>query len=276
MYIDFHTHGKLAKKLPFSQAYTDWLFCEAKKAGLDAICLTEHFNTLQFDDLYNYVFSRGDIDGDSVVLENGLRIFPGMETDIAQGGHILCIGPVPAILELNHQLEPFKSKDNFLPFTQLMELFVQYPVIIGAGHPFRDGSHIPELTANELSHLHFLDMNGKDIALNKETIQNKTTQLAAKLGIPVVAGSDTHQAVQYGCITNCFYNGASTVHDLYEQMLNKNYSIEIMQEAAFHVQTANLLKRSLKEIYALGGDYVSVLTSETDSFAKTVSNDCCL
>lgn len=32
MYLDFHTHGKLAKKLPFSTAYTDWLFGEAKGA----------------------------------------------------------------------------------------------------------------------------------------------------------------------------------------------------------------------------------------------------
>ena len=46
MYIDFLTHGKLAKKLPFSKEYTDWLLREAKEAGLDAICLTEHFNTL--------------------------------------------------------------------------------------------------------------------------------------------------------------------------------------------------------------------------------------
>ena len=55
MKIDFHTHGKLAKKLPFSTAYTDWLFGEARRAGLDALCLTEHFNTLQFDELYGYL-----------------------------------------------------------------------------------------------------------------------------------------------------------------------------------------------------------------------------
>ena len=40
MYLDFHTHGKLAKKLPFSQEYTHWLFGEARSAGLDALCLT--------------------------------------------------------------------------------------------------------------------------------------------------------------------------------------------------------------------------------------------
>ena len=41
MFIDFHTHGKLAKKLPFSTEYTDWLMEEAGRAGLDAICLTD-------------------------------------------------------------------------------------------------------------------------------------------------------------------------------------------------------------------------------------------
>ena len=51
MKIDFHTHGKLAKKLPFSTDYTDWLFDQAKRSGLDALCLTEHFNTLQFDEI---------------------------------------------------------------------------------------------------------------------------------------------------------------------------------------------------------------------------------
>ena len=76
MYMDFHTHGKLAKKLPFSTVYTDWLFREAKDAGLDALCLTEHFNTLQFEDLYRYILSAGERVGDSIVLENGLRVFP--------------------------------------------------------------------------------------------------------------------------------------------------------------------------------------------------------
>ena len=67
MYLDFHTHGKLAKKLPFSTAYTDWLFGEAKEAGLDALCLTEHFNTLQFDELYGYLMKTCDREGDTLV-----------------------------------------------------------------------------------------------------------------------------------------------------------------------------------------------------------------
>ena len=103
MYIDFHTHGKLAKRLPFSTAYTDWLFGEAKGAGLDALCLTEHFNTLQFDQVYGYLLDKYDREGDTLVTEQGLRIFAGMETDIAEGGHILCVGIPEEILVENKE-----------------------------------------------------------------------------------------------------------------------------------------------------------------------------
>ena len=72
MRLDFHTHGKLAKKLPFSTAYTDWLFGEARQAGLDALCLTEHFNTLQFADVYGYIASVSRRIGDTLELENGI------------------------------------------------------------------------------------------------------------------------------------------------------------------------------------------------------------
>lgn len=115
MRLDFHTHGKLAKKLPFSTVYTDWLFGEAKSAGLDALCLTEHFNTLQFAELYGYLASVSRRVGDALELENSLRVFPGMETDVAEGGHILSIGPLEAILELNRRLEPIRKRESFYP-----------------------------------------------------------------------------------------------------------------------------------------------------------------
>ncbi|HIQ98063.1 MAG TPA: hypothetical protein IAB23_00010 [Candidatus Scybalocola faecavium] len=261
MYIDFHTHGKLAKKLPFSTVYTDWLFSEAKGAGLDALCLTEHFNTLQFEDLYRYLLDSGDLQGDAIILKNGLKIFPGMETDIKEGGHILSIGPAEAILELNARLKPYMKKDSFLPFARLMDLFDEYPVIVGGGHPFREGGHIPQLPKEQLKRLHFLDLNGKDVAYDCEGTQEKTRALGNTLGIPVVAGSDTHQAVQYGCIKNNFEKDCFDVKTLYGEMLQGNYNIEILPEVAFHVRTAGLLKRSLKEIHALGGDYVSVLVA---------------
>lgn len=263
MFIDFHTHGKLAKKLPFSTEYTDWLLKEAGSAGLDAICLTEHFNTLQFDELYGYLLKTCKREGDTLITNEGLRIFAGMETDIAEGGHILSIGTPETILELNARLEPYKEKEKFLPFKKLMDLFEEYPIIVGAAHPYRDGGHVPELPVEQLKRLHFLDLNGKDVAQDREYFEEKTNALAKKLGIPMVSGSDTHQAVQYGCIRTDFTKSVKTVEQLYEEMKNGNYEIVVSSNAAFQVKTACLLKKALKEIHALGGDYVSVLTSKT-------------
>ncbi len=260
MYIDFHTHGKLAKYLPFSTKYTDWLLKEAKDAGLDAICLTEHFNTQQFDMLYAYIASRGTGQGDAYVFD-GLKVFPGMETDIAEGGHVLTIGPMEAIRELNRRLEPYKTKGAFLPAAGLMRLFEEYPVLIGAGHPFREEGHIPNLPAELLECFDFLDLNGKDVALDRQRTEDLTYGLGERLHKPVVAGSDTHQAVQYGCIRTHFEREFSTFSQLREEMNAGRYSVCIHPEAAFKVKTAALLKRSLKEIHALGGDYVSVLLS---------------
>lgn len=262
MFIDFHTHGKLAKKLPFSTEYTDWLLKEAKAAGLDAICLTEHFNTLQFDELYEYLIKNCERDGDTLCTKDGLHIFAGMETDISESGHVLSIGAPEVILELNARMESYKNRGEFLPFEKLMDLLEQYPVITGAGHPFREGGQIPNLPLEQLRRLHFLDLNGKDVALNRKYFEEKTKELAEKLEIPMVSGSDTHQALQYGCIRTNMYKTVTEVEELYKEIKQKNYGIVVSSNAAFQVKTAGLLKRTLKEIHGLGGNYVSVLTSE--------------
>lgn len=264
MYIDFHTHGKLAKKLPFSADYTHWLFSEAKAAGLDALCLTEHFNTLGFSELYRYIEKHAEKDGETLIFD-GLRIFPGMETDIAEGGHILSVGSMETILELNERLEPWKERGKFLSFEQLMDLFEQYPVIVGGGHPFREGGSIPKLPKEQLKRLDFFDLNGKDVACDLQKTKFRTKQLGDEIGIPVVGGSDTHQAVQYGCIRTAFEKTCTNVVELYEEMKNYRYDVVISDQASFQVKTAGFMKRALKEIYSLGGDYVSVLLADGEN-----------
>lgn len=259
MKLDFHTHGKLAKRLPFSTQYTDWLFGEAKAAGLDALCLTEHFNTLQFDELYGYLLHKSKREGDTLLLENGLRIFPGMETDIAEGGHILSLGSSEAILELNQRLAPHKQPGHFLPFEKLLDLFQEYNILVGAAHPYREGGHIPELPQEQLERLDFLDLNGKDVAKDRKRAEKLTQALGERLHKPVVSGSDTHQAVQYGCIWTEFAENSITLDGLCRQISKGAYRIVVSPQAAFQVKTACILKRALKEIHALGGDYVSVL-----------------
>lgn len=105
----------------------------------------------------------------------------------------------------------------------------------------------------------FLDINGKDLAQDCDGTWKKMSRLSRKLNRPLVAGSDTHQSFQYGCVYNVFEKEAHTVEDLYRQIQAGEYEIKMSDNLSFQVETAGLLKRSLKEIHALGGDYVGVL-----------------
>ena len=53
-------------------------------------------------------------------------------------------------------------------------------------------------------------MNGKDIAEHKELTEKLTLELGKRLNKPVISGSDTHQAVQYGCIKTKFNETVNT------------------------------------------------------------------
>ena len=258
MIIDFHTHGKLAKYLPFSPSYTDWLFAEARAAGLDAICLTEHFNTLGFREVYADIASRYPREGDAFNVD-GLLVFPGMEIDVAESGHTLALGAMEEILDFNQALEPYKEKGSFLPLAELGAEARRRGLFFGCAHPFREPGRIPEQPDEALSYFEFVDLNGKDLAHDRDGDIKLVTAFAARLGIPVVSGSDTHQAFQYGSVSTVFEQRVTTVSALRQQVLTGAYTICFADDLAFRVKTAGTLKRALKEIDRLGGNYVEVL-----------------
>lgn len=259
MIIDFHTHGKLAKNLPFSEEYTRWMFTQAKEAGLDSLCLTEHFNTLYFEELYRFITDNYPKDGDSFIVE-GVRIFPGMEIDIAEKGHILAIGTIDNILSLNKELEPYKTKGNFLDLKKLLVYANKYGLFLGSAHPFREGSNIPKIDIELLKELDFIDLNGKDYASRGEIVKQEILEFSKLLSLPIVGGSDTHQGFQYGSIFNNFDFECKTIEELIHNIYEGKYEVRISDDITLKVKTAGILKKALKEIHACGGNYVSVLT----------------
>ena len=258
MKIDFHTHGKLAKNLPFSPLYTEKLFVKAKEAGLDALCLTEHFNTLGYHEVIEYLLENYPREGDSLLVE-GVCVFIGMEIDISEHGHILVVGIPEEMLQLNHELEPYKVKGSFLSFRQLTERLEKYQILWGAAHPYREESHIPDLERELLKKMDFIDLNGKDYAVYGEVMEEKILAFAKELDLPVLAGSDTHQSFQYGCVYNDFYSSCQSISELKEIIAMKAYERKVIDYIDFKVETASTLKRALKALHAAGADYVAVL-----------------
>lgn len=259
MNIDFHTHGKLAKYLAFSPDYTDWLFDAAKRAGLDAICLTEHFNTQGFHQVYADISARHPRTGDAFDVD-GLLVFPGMEVDIAESGHTLVLGPMEDILDFNGALEPNKDKRSFLPFDRLADEVERRGLHFGAAHPFRAPGRIPELAGSQLKRFEFVDLNGKDLSRDRTRTVERTYAFAERLGgVPVVSGSDTHQAFQYGCVVTRMKRSCTTFDELFEQVHRRSYQIALADDLEFRVTAAATLKRALKEIDRLGGSYVQTI-----------------
>lgn len=270
MKIDFHTHGKLAKNLPFSEDYTNWLFEEAIHSGLDAICLTEHFNTEEFDVLYKYIAQNYKKSGDSFISHKGLKIFTGIEIDIKEGGHIIFISDIDSVLEMRSKLEEHLKKDNFIRFEELCKLKNGYNCIFGAAHPYRIGSKITSLNMELLYEFDFIDLNGKDTAFYGESNVFKIELLKEKLRCKILAGSDTHQSFQYASLYNVFEKDCNTIKELKEELIKNNYHLYISHEIKSKVKSAGLLKKALKEVHSCGGDYVKLLTNykSNDEFAK--------
>lgn len=258
MKIDFHTHGKLAKNLPFSSLYTKQLLIKAKDAGLDAICLTEHFNTVGYDELIKYFLENYPRKGDSILVE-GLTVFIGMEIDVVESGHILVVGLPEEMLQLNQELDPYKTKGNFLSFIQLIAILNNYEIIWGAAHPYRVDSQIARLDYELLKKMDFIDLNGKDYAIHGKFMEDKILDFSKTIGVPILAGSDTHQYFQYGCIYNDFNNTYTSIKELKRAISLGDYRYEIKDDIKIKVEAANILKRTLKVLNATGIDYTSVL-----------------
>lgn len=236
------------------------MFQGAIREGLDSLCLTEHFNTIGFDELYRHIQINYKQEGD-LFLYRGLKIFPGMEVDVCEGMHILVLGPMSAILELNRRLEPNKVKGRFIPFNELCQLAKAKGCYIGAAHPYRKGSEINQIDEALLNNFDFLDMNGKDVAYEGEKAVEKVINLGKRLKIPVVAGSDTHQPNQYACVYNILNCEVLTFNELFSLLRDEKYERCVAHDVFHRVERAGDLKKKMKALHEEGLDYVDYLGS---------------
>lgn len=248
MNIDFHTHVKISKKSEFMPEYFQEMVSEAVSAGLDAIALTEHFNTSNFLDVYAYLDAHYPYTDDYYDVD-GLKIFLGMEVDVKEVGHILVIGQRESILSLFNRLKPHLEKEHFIPFADLMDLAQSFETIVIGGHPFRPSTPLTQHDPEQLKRLDAFDLNGKDLhSIGIEENQENVYRFAEQLGLPVVAGSDTHQFLQYGAVMNTLDTDCSTIAELKHAIQNNAYTITIAPDLHLRVRSASLTKKLMKEL----------------------------
>lgn len=264
MRIDLHTHAKLSKATEFSEAYYRQMLEEAAAAGLTALALTEHFNTRNFKDVYTGLDRMFPYNG-HVYEANGLSLFPGMEVDICEKGHILLIGSRDEVLELRERLDLYTEKGRFIAFDLLMDFADDYSMLKIGAHPFRESNPLLGLSREQLSRLDAFDLNAKDVCrygldVNREQVE----QLARELGKPVTAGSDTHQCLQFGSVWNELEREARTAAELKGALLRGEHNVFVSDDLELRVKAAVMLKKLMKRLAVLEGELVSAAAGEDD------------
>ncbi|SFE87026.1 hypothetical protein SAMN05216378_4399 [Paenibacillus catalpae] len=248
MKIDFHIHVKLSKKTNFEIEHFNSIINEAKAQGLDAITLTEHFNTHRFEDVYGTLDQLYPCNNHYYNVD-GFKLFTGMEVDVAEGGHILVSGPKDKLLEVHAVLkEQHLTADRFIGLEQLFELCHPRGLMVIGGHPFRESNHLYHIDKELLKRFDAFDLNGKD--LHEIGIQEniaKVLTLGEELGVPVIAGSDAHQMFQVGCVYNEFAGDFETVAELKAAIRSRAYKRVISPSLNLQVRAANYVKKLLKK-----------------------------
>ncbi|KYG33867.1 PHP domain-containing protein [Alkalihalobacillus trypoxylicola] len=245
MNIDFHTHGKLSKKTPFSLKDFSESMKEAKQAGLDAIALTEHFNAHHFKETYEQIDDTYTYQSGHYMVE-GIKVFPGVEVDAKEGGHFLFIGHREDIREFVEKLQPYLTKENFLPIADLFALSVSFNFLKIGAHPFRESNPLTHHDHFVFGHLDAVDLNGKDIYKYGRKMKETLQIWAYQKDLPIVAGSDTHQHLQYGCVYNTFVKDCKNVEELKEVIQLGHYDFHISPHLEVQVKAASKLKKVLK------------------------------
>jgi len=251
MKIDLHTHAKLSKASDFSKNYYEEMIREALDNGLDALALTEHFNTRHFDEVYRQLDCMFPYNGEYYDA-GGLKIFPGMEVDIRETGHILLIGRKEFILETRRRLDGYTEKGAFIPFDDLMDLAEGFPLLKIGAHPFRESTPLHHLTRSQLSRLDAFDLNAKDMyQYGSEANQDQVQRFAADLGKPVTAGSDTHQCLQFGSVYNELQMPCESAAELKDAIMQGAYQLHVSDSLPIKVKASVMLKKLMKEIIRL-------------------------
>lgn len=253
MNVDFHTHAKITKSQPFCIELFIKSLEEAKKSNLQAIALTEHFNTENFLEIYETLDKRFSYQDDFYYV-NGMKVFPGVEVNAKEGGHFTFIGSRYDVREFWEKIKLNQTEDSYLPILEILEIAEPYNFIKIGAHPYRKPSAIIKHSDLVFEKLDALGLNGKDLYQYGRKSKDKLTLFAYGKNLPLLAGSDTHQYLQYGCVYNKFHENLNTIDELKQAISSDLYDIIISSDLEIKVKSATVVKKILKKLL-LDGNY---------------------
>jgi predicted metal-dependent phosphoesterase TrpH len=205
MVIDIHTHSYPASSC--SSVSEDQLIEEAKRIGLDGICLTDH----------NFVWNPDRVK--ALNQKHGFLVLRGNEITTDQG-HMLVFGlhtiiRERGIIKLDELRREVKKADGFMIVVHPFRGFLTF----GVGQL---GLSVEKAMERPL--FKYVDaievMNGK--VTKEENVF--ASEVAAGLGLPGIGGSDAHKESEVGVYATRFQDSIADEKDLIDMLKSGKFS----------------------------------------------------
>lgn len=245
MTIDLHYHTILTKRLAFDTAYLERSADAARRAGLDAIAMTDHFDSRDFAAMPGIMRARYRREGDAHRVGE-LLIFPGAEVDVAEGPHVLLIATSEACDEIAARTAAHRTKGRFMEAAALLDLADRVEAIRICAHPTRPGRELTRIDRSLWHRFDAIGLNGRDLFREGREVEARVRALAAEAALPVVGGSDTHQYLQAGAVSNELDVRVTTVADLRTAIRDGRLLPRIDPCLAVRVEAAQTIKALIK------------------------------
>ena len=202
MVIDLHVHS--AEASPCSSAPLEDLIAEAKRIGLDGICLTDH----------NHVWPRKTIE--ELQVKHNFLILRGNEITTNQGDML--------VFGLEEDIK------GIVDLEELRKMVLKADGFIIAAHPFRGfltfGIGQLGLTAEKaMVRPLFQHVDGIEVMNSKvsEKENQFSSRVAAGLALPGTGGSDAHEVEEVGVYATRFFDPITCEEDFLKALRRKNY-----------------------------------------------------
>jgi predicted metal-dependent phosphoesterase TrpH len=190
--IDTHSHPKMSKHFEFSPDSVEKMVRQGRRAGLDALALTEHFHATRFWDVHDHLEATLPCEH-GLFRADGLCLIPGAEVNIREGAHAIVLGEVAELRRLDRAFAKPLS-DRYEPtLREFLDVTDDFEIVRIGAHMFRPKKELGKFAAVDLRRLHALEINGKDFGTEIMLLVQ-----ARALGLPIVAGSDAHHWLQVG------------------------------------------------------------------------------
>lgn len=237
MYIDLHVHSKITRKVDFNLKHFENMIKVAKLNGLTAIALTEHFDVINFKDVYEKIKEKYEYKYDYFDV-NGLKVFSGIEIDVKGNANLLVIGNLENVYELRDMFPEEISEEDYIEINELNRIAKEKNMLIIGAHPFRKKHPLYTYDRLYVTGLDAVELNGKDILL-----KDKMYEYAEDLNMPIVAGSDAHTIFQIGTVKTHIEKECKTAMELKEEIVNNRFNIKISKFANFK----NIISKKYKK-----------------------------